>query len=83
MVIRSHKYPDRKTYVDEIQAQTRKRNSPSPNSYNIKMGWPEKRNNNPHQSDKINFLDHSEYESTLTPGPGTYIVATKIVKKGK
>lgn len=59
MVIRSHKYADRKTYVDEIQSQTKKRNSPSPNSYSLTMPWPAKKNGTPHEADKINFLDHS------------------------
>jgi hypothetical protein len=44
------KYSDRKTYVDEIQAITKKRNSPSPNHYKIEMGWPEKSKKAIHES---------------------------------
>lgn len=49
-----------KTYVDEIQAIKKRRNSPSPNHYKIKMGWPDKSKKAIHASKKINFLDHSE-----------------------
>lgn len=39
IVIRSHKYADRQTYIDEIQTQTKKRNTPSPNAYNVSLAW--------------------------------------------
>lgn len=47
------------------------------------MDWPEKGKKADHVSEKINFLDHSEFESIQTPGPGTYLVATHIAKKVK
>lgn len=47
------------------------------------MAWPDKSNSDLQVSEKTNFLDHSEYESNQTPGPGTYLVATHIAKKFK
>lgn len=47
------------------------------------MDWPEKGTKDGHASEKINFLDHSEYEANQTPGPGNYLIATHIAKKVK
>lgn len=34
-------------------------------------------------SEKTTFLDNCEYESVKTPGPGSYMVASQILKKTK
>lgn len=77
------KYSDRKTYVDDIYLNAKRRISPSPNEYSVKLKWPEEKPKPAHVSEKTNFLDHSQYESDKTPGPGSYVVATQIAKKVK
>ena len=81
--ITPHRYSDRKTYVDEIQHFVKKKNEPSPNQYNITMPWPKTGKKDGTTSEKITFLNHSEYDSVKTPGPGTYLIATHIAKKVK
>lgn len=76
-----HKYADRKTYVDEIQLDQKKRNSPSPSQYSLTSPWPKKSDKSLQRASKTNFLNHSEYESNMTPGPGSYLIATRIGKK--
>lgn len=56
---------------------------PPPNHYSVELPWPKKMSKQIHESEKISFLDHSEYESNLIPGPGSYLVATHIGKKTK
>lgn len=47
------------------------------------MKWPQQSTKQIHVSDKISFLDHSQYQSDKTPGPGNYQIATQIVGKVK
>lgn len=75
------KYSNRKTYIDDVQRQSKKAGSPSPDKYNLSMEW-----SNASEkakaiiSDKTNFVDTCQYYSDKTPGPGSYMIATVIAK---
>jgi len=47
------------------------------------MGWPSvaKRSSSP--SEKLSYISTSQYEGTLSPGPGNYNISTKISKMKK
>ena len=75
------KHSERKTDVEWTQHHSLKKNFPSPSQYSLTFHWPGRKGMAPQKTEKINFLFHSEYESDKTPGPGTYIVATKIAKR--
>ena len=47
------------------------------------MPWPDKKQKPSHSGQKINFLDNYEFESSQSPGPGSYLIATHIAKKVK
>jgi hypothetical protein len=44
------------------------------------MEWPKKSDQIKHVSEKTNFVDSSQYYSDKTPGPGSYLISTKIAK---
>lgn len=74
------KYSNRKTYIDDVQRMSKKHNSPSPDRYKLEMAWPKQENKVKLVSEKSNFVDTCEYYSDKTPGPGSYMIATRISK---
>lgn len=82
--LRQHKYGDRKTYIDQVQGLSRKNNSPSPDKYNLTMPWPKQQAKlKTVVSEKTNFVDSCQFYSDKTPGPGSYMIATRISKDKK